>query len=106
MGGKSAKRWYLIRTKKQPFLQTDSLTDTSFFTKKKFFFAEKKCFYTDKQELYFFEKKCFFGIIFSEKCFSKISKSFPPIKKLMNFFFNFFEKTFPKKTFVFQKKDF
>jgi hypothetical protein len=46
--------------KKKRFLQTDSLADTLFLTKK-MFFRQKNFFYSNKQELYLKKKTFFFA---------------------------------------------
>ena len=73
--------------------------------KKNLFTPINKNFVFLKKNIFlFFEKQCFFGEFFFEKVFFKISKSFPPIKKFVKFFYNFFEKKISKKNIVFQKK--
>ena len=80
---------------------------------KKSFFVEKKTFwhlwtstlfFWKKSIFLFLKKKCFFGKFFFEEFFIKISKIFPPTKKLSNFF-EIFSKKFPQKTFFFSKKE-
>ena len=71
---------------------------------KKTFWGKKTSLWPDKQALCFFEKKCFGGKCFFEEFFFKISRTVPPKKSLSKFFWNFFEKKFPQKTFKKKKK--
>ena len=76
-----------------------------FLGEKTFFISINKNFVFLKKNIFlFFEKKCFLEIFFRKKFFFKIPKSFPPIKYLQKFFFNFFEKKFPKKKLFGKKK--
>ena len=72
--------------------------ETNFFTpiNKKFVFLKKKHFP-------FFEKKCFFWKCFFDNFFFQNFQNFSAYKKFVK---NFFEKTFPKKTFFFKKTNF
>ena len=76
----------------------------TFFRRKKFFTQINKNFvFLKKNNVHLFEKKPFFWKCFFENFFFRISKTFLPTKLLSKFFFNFFEKTFPKKRFFFKK---
>ena len=65
-----------------------------FFTPK-----NKNCIFFEKKDLSFFLKKN----AFLENFFFQNFKKFSAHKKFENFFFNFFVKKFPKKTFFFKK---
>ena len=90
---------YVVQNQKKNIFTNGQFSGHLIFDKKYFY-------YSDEQEFYFKKKKSFFFLLemFFRKIFFQNFKKCSAHNKYECFFFNFFEKTFPKKTIFFQIK--
>ena len=72
-----------------------------FWREKQLFYPQELFFLEKKTFFFFFEKKMFFLEMFFQKHFFQNFKNISAHKKFVKFFFNFFEKKFPKKKHFF-----
>ena len=91
-GGGEVREVILISRQNQncPFLKTDSLADTFFWTKN--FKKIQNVMWKKFWKCFWHSKNCFFRTLFFKKNSKKILKNFSPLKKFPNVFWIFFKK--------------
>ena len=89
-GGSPRSNPHFRKNQNCPFLKTDSLADTFFWTKK--FQKNVKCYKEKVLEIFLTLKKVFFQDTFFEKKFKKNLENFLRAKSFSKLFLNFFSK--------------